>query len=100
MGLNVELQDERGLALNSVPDTLNTIARLLPDDDSFPFLSSIDLYGDTVFNRPQMTRFLIEWQSLAAKARTDEERELLASIELLARRCQSEAHLYLKFIGD
>ena len=63
-------------------------------------LASIDPYGDTIFNRLQMERFLSEWVDVAAKPRTSEERTLVQEIEKLAHRCQDEVHVYLKFIGD
>jgi hypothetical protein len=63
-------------------------------------LSSIDPYGNTVFNRLQIERFLEEWATVSVKARSSEERSLLAAIEKMAFRCQREVHLYLKFIGD
>ncbi len=63
-------------------------------------LASIDSYGDTIFNRMQMPRFLSEWSEISANAQSSEERELMLKIEALARRVQNEVHLYLKFIGD
>src|SRR5271170_479231 len=102
MGLTIELQDEFGAARHSLIDPQNWLKELLPhgDDESHPMLASIDLYGNTVFNRPQMPLFLSEWAKVSAKAQTSEQRELLDEIETLARRCRDEVHLYLKFIGD
>jgi hypothetical protein len=102
MGLGVELQDEQGETLDSTSDPKNLLGRLLPphDDQACPFLASIDPYGDTVFNRLQMDRFLSEWVGVAAKVQTSEERALVSVIAALARRCRDEVHLYLKFIGD
>ena len=101
MGLGIELQDECGATLESVTDPKNLLSRLLPsNDDAHPTLASIDPYGDTVFNRLQMARFLREWAVISTKALTSEERGLLAAIEKMALRCRDEVHLYLKFIGD
>jgi hypothetical protein len=102
MGLDVELQDERGDARASTGDPKNLLGGLLPanDDQACPFLASIDPYGDTVFNRLQMDRFLSEWARVMTKARTPEERALVSAIQALACRCRDEVHLYLKFIGD
>src|SRR4051812_16087508 len=102
MGLDVELQDERGETLASTSDPKNLLSGLLPssDDQACPFLASIDPYGDTVFNRLQMNRFLSEWAGVVMKAQTSEETALVSAIETLARRCRDEIHLYLKFIGD
>jgi hypothetical protein len=102
MGLGIALQDEMGSELAVVVDPKNHLGRLLPppEDSAHPMLTSIDFYGDTVFNRMQMDRFLAEWADVSAKAFGPEERELVSAIEGLARRCQDEVHLYLKFIGD
>jgi hypothetical protein len=62
MGIEVELQDERCVTLEVVSPG-RFLALLLPplDDDAHPMLALIDPYGDTIFNRIQMTRFLREW---------------------------------------
>jgi hypothetical protein len=83
MGLGIELQDERGGVLESVADPKNLLGRLLPanEDWSQPMLASIDFYGDTVFNRMQIGRFLPEWAAVSTKAETPEESSLIEAIE-------------------
>jgi hypothetical protein len=102
MGLGIELQNEQGQTLEFVADPKNLLGRLLPpsEDSCHPMLTSIDPYGDTVFNRIQIERFLHEWILVSAKVQTSEESSLVAAIEKMARRCHDEVHLYLKFIGD
>ena len=102
MGLGIQLQDEWGGQLDMVADPKNFLGQLLPqnDDPLHPMLASIDSYGDTVFNRMQMPRFLSEWLVISVKVQSPEERELVAKIESFARRVQDEVHLYLKVIGD
>lgn len=102
MGLGITLQDEFGAELDTVVDPKNLLGKLLPeyDDPAHPLLASIDFYGDTVFNRVQMDRFLVEWSDVMAKANTSEETALVSAIEGLAHRCRDGVHLYLKFIGD
>jgi hypothetical protein len=102
MALGIELQDEHGERLESVVDPTNLLGRLLPpnDDRSYPMLASIDPYGDTVFNRVQIERFLVEWAAISTSAQSSEERSLVAAVEKMALRCHGEVHLYLKFIGD
>ena len=102
MGLGIELQDERGGRIDSVADPRNLLGPLLPapDDRILILLSAIDPYGDTVFNRIQMERFLSEWTSIASSCKTQEEKELVSKIASMALRCRDEVHLYLKFIGD
>jgi hypothetical protein len=103
MGLDIQLQDEFGGQIDSILDPKNLLPGLLPPDEkieAYPMLSGIDLYGDTVFNRLQMPRFLSEWAEVASNARTEEERKLVLDIQELARRCSDDVHKYLKFIGD
>ena len=102
MGLGITLQDELGTELDTVVDPKNFLGKLLPehDDPAHPMLTSIDFYGDTVFNRMQMERFLAEWADVRAKAHAPDEQALVSAVEGLARRCRDEVHLYLKFIGD
>jgi hypothetical protein len=102
MGLGITLQDELGAEVDSVVDPKNFLGKLLPehDDAAHPMLASIDFYGDTVFNRMQMDRFLAEWADVAAKSAAPEEEALVSAVGELARSCQNGVHLYLKFIGD
>jgi hypothetical protein len=102
MGLEIVLQTELGARVDSVADPKNYLGKLLPDIDGekYPLLGGIDPYGDTVFNGLQMRRFLLEWADVSAKASMPEERNLVAKIDELARRCRDEVHLYIRFVGD
>jgi hypothetical protein len=103
MGFNVELQDELGGRIDGVDDPRGLLDRLLPEPnnrDDYPFLKSLDAYGDTTFNRLQMPRFLKEWASMSLKATTADEQAIVSAVEALARRCRDEVHTYLKFVGD
>ena len=102
MGLEIELQDEWGGRLDTIADPKNFLGRLLPqnDDPLHPILAAIDSYGDTVFNRMQMPRFLSEWSAISAKVQSREEQELISKIAVMAQRVRDEVGLYLKFVGD
>lgn len=103
MGFNVELQDELGGRLDGVDDPRGLLNKLLPepgDRDDYPFLRSIDNYGDTTFNHLQMPRFLKEWAAISVKATNADQEAIVSAVEALARRCRDEVHTYLKFIGD
>jgi hypothetical protein len=103
MGLDIELRDEFGGRVEGIGDPKNLLAGLLPQAEksgAYPMLAGIDPYGDTVFNRIQMPRFLFEWVDVVAGARSEEDRELVLEIARMARRCAAEVHTYLKFIGD
>ncbi len=102
MGLTIALEDECGRVKETVDDAQNLLHRLLGrvDPASYPMLASIDWYGDTVFNRVQMTRFLAEWDSVTGQSLTHEEEPLFSAVRRLALRCQDGVHNYVKFYGD
>lgn len=101
MAIEVALQNERGEVLAIVHDSRNLMPRVLERSlADQPYLSQIDWYGDTVFNRVQMPGFLSAWRVLAEKTQSPDEAKLVNEISKLAERCASEVHLYLKFIGD
>jgi hypothetical protein len=101
MGLDITLLSYRGETIETIGDPKNFLHKILPpaDEESDNLLTKIDWYGDTFFNYLQMKRFLAEWGSLAARARTTDEQNLLASVRSLAMRCQKDRGI-LKFTGD
>jgi hypothetical protein len=102
MGLAVTVEAEDGSQIAEVLDPTNVLHRLLPSkgDDTYYCLRYVDRYGNTVFNRLQMETVLQELERMRVNARGADELELLARLAELARRCQAEPHLYLKFYGD
>jgi hypothetical protein len=101
MGFDINLESERGEVIATVADPTNLLHRLiersLPDE---PLLAEIDWYGDTVFNRLQIPRFLSHWQILEGRAKTSDELQIVEDVKELAVRCGESVHLYLKFVGD
>lgn len=101
MGFKVALEDERGERLETIIDYTNRLHRLLrPYQGGDSFLSQLDWYGNTVFNHLQMPLLLSAFRELAQQIENEEEQRLVEGIMGLAKRCESEVHLYLKFIGD
>jgi hypothetical protein len=102
MGLDINLESERGEVIDSVGDPHNFLHKLLPlpGDESGTILSWIDWYGNTCFNHLQMKRFLDEWDQLMGRAQNSEVKELLSQVRDLAVRCLKERTYHLKFIGD
>jgi hypothetical protein len=99
LGIDVNLQDERGGVIEAIYDPRNLLNNLLPREDR-SLLSGIDPYGNTTFNRLQIDQFLLEWKEIKKKQLTAEQAEHLQKIEDLALRSKNDVHLYLKFIGD
>jgi hypothetical protein len=69
-------------------------------DSRFICLGCIDPYGDTIFNRLQMKPLLKEIDLVSATAQSPEDKDAIARVERMAKRCQEDVHLYLRFIGD
>lgn len=94
--------DLSGTELERVEDTEDLLDDILSYEDrsGFPFLSSIDAYGFTTFNRRQMDPFLEEWTRFKAKINLASAHTILDRVEDMATKCRSEPHTYLKFIGE
>lgn len=99
MGIDVNLQDEKGAVIECIFDERNLLSELLPREDG-SLLSFIDPYGETIFNRLQIDQFLAEWSELEKKELKTEQAEYLKRVRQLAMKSKSDVHLYLKFIGD
>ena len=99
MGIDVNLQDERGAVIESLHDEKSLLNKLLPRENH-SLLSGIDPYGDTIFNQLQMDQFLSELNELKKREMAPDQAKHLEKIETLALRCQRGVHLHLKFIGD
>jgi hypothetical protein len=102
MSMTVRLETENGEVLESVSDPSNALHRILPahDDAAYGYVGCIDWYGDTTFNALQIPRFLSEWSRLLPAARAHGSEGLHRKVEAMAKRCQQEVHVYLKFLGD
>lgn len=102
MGVDVHLQNESGKRLQSISDPKGIVATLIPiDDERFPLLRHVDLYGDTIFNRSQCRQLISELEFLERSQKLKPEASAcLDELKKLARKCEGEPHLYLKFVGD
>jgi hypothetical protein len=88
----------------SLPQRPNPLtAAMLPlgRPDDYPFLASIDPYGNTCFNGKQTNALLLELSALAAEQPQNESiRALARAIEVLVGSFMHKPHRYLWFIGD
>lgn len=98
----VSLRDERGSHLVEIgrptgsKDPLSKI-----DSTVFPLLSSIDPYGNTIFNRIQMSRLPGEIQRLINSIMlSSDEVDFLNKITELCSQGSRKPHHYLWFLGD
>jgi len=102
MGLTVCLETEAGESLEQVEDPTNILHRLLPRpaDANYRWCSTIDWYGDTVFNRLQAPHLLEEWRRISTLASQPDEVSLMRAVERMAEKLEDGGHIYLRFYGD
>jgi len=100
--MTVLIVDENGSLVEQTGDPQNHLHRILANvgADDFLLLKDVDWYGDTIFNRLQMTRFISEWRMLRNLAVAYGAEAIHTKIEGMASRCAQEVHVYLKFQGD
>ena len=67
MGIEVVIEDETGMKIRSLEDPTNVLHRVLPPSSSsdYEYLSKVDWYGDTIFNRYQIPAIQEELAPLA-----------------------------------
>lgn len=95
------MESETGEVLATISDPQNLLHRLLERSVTVePLLAEIDWYGDTIFNRLQIPRFLSHWRTLASQGKSPDELKIVEDVKELAVRCGGSAHLYLRFVGD
>ena len=103
MGLVISIRDENGMELSEIiADTTNLLVPLIASSQfaDSPMLSSIDLYGDTIFNNLQVPHLIDEMNRASHFAQDLLLRTLVARLLQYASRVKAEPHTYLAFIGD
>ncbi|HTZ89203.1 MAG TPA: hypothetical protein VMA71_02620 [Alloacidobacterium sp.] len=102
MGLCIALQFDSGEQTFLMSDERNLLGRILEtlNEQEFPTLTSIDLYGDTTFNRLQVRRLLNELDVLLNQTWTANEQSLLQAVRAIGKKSQEDVHQYVVFIGD
>jgi PAS domain-containing protein len=103
MSVSAQLVSERGEIIEEVFDEegrLRALIESVPEFESTHCIQYMNPYGDTIFNQLQLVRFLEEWKMVEAQADTEEEKEIVASVQRLALLAEEENHMYIKFVGD
>ena len=97
MSLIVKLEDDLGEQGEWV-----MLHGVLParEEQEFLVLRGIDPYGKTVFNHLQMETFLEEWERVQHRARDESQRDAWQKVKEMAKRCQEDRDLYLRFVGN
>jgi hypothetical protein len=99
--IDVTVETEKGQRRAELGTRARQLGRLLAlaSQRRFELLRFVDPYGDTVFNRPQMETFLLEWAELTKEA-TDEEVNACERVTEMGEYVRDNPHHYLKFYGD
>jgi hypothetical protein len=103
MGIDLQWTSEHGEILESVADPRALVSKIV---DAVPRFEEsicarfIDPYGDTIFNRAQITVLKEELQSVPDDALDEEARTHLKQMVELASKAEGQVHTYLKFYGD
>lgn len=103
MSYTVVLEDEHATRVDSEAVGSRAIDHLLGhiSEDKYPWLATLDPYGDTTFNRLQAPHIMAELEQLKRSATTPEEESVIDQILRLAKRCRAEGpNAYLRFYGD
>ena len=71
-------------------------------DETYPLLSGIDPYTNTIFNRLQMTRVIDELERRIETMDAGPRRRSVERVLALARESRDDSgpHAYLVFVGD
>lgn len=86
--------------VDSWADASHVVAPEMYDDEkTFPLLSGIDPYGNTIFNQVQIPRFITELERRLEAFDPGPRRRSVERVLALARDCRG-AHKYLVFVGD
>jgi hypothetical protein len=102
MGWIISLEGERGDHIEKLGDPHRMFLHLLKkvDKTATSCLRFIDPYGNTIFNRLQMSQLITELEILNKAAENPEQNNFIKELKDLAQRCAEEPHLYLKIIGE
>ena len=100
MGLTVQIEDERGEREGDPwwHQRLNEV--LIAERPETRCLRFIDPYGNTVFNQVQLPVLLEELREVRKRLSDAELRTVVDTLSTMVQRAASEAHTYIRFIGD
>jgi hypothetical protein len=92
-----------GPAISTLPDPRGILTGLLLNLDlgGTICLRFVDPWGDTMFNAAQAAVLGSELRELLRTGDlSEEQRNAVCSMQMLADRCAAEVHTYLTFVGD
>lgn len=101
--INLQLEDEEGniieKAKGNFADIISVLERIESYARMYPWLSTVDPYGYTVFNIRQTPKLIAELAQL--KGDLTEKKKILNEIDNAVFFLEKvEQHLYIRFVGD
>lgn len=102
MGIDMTIEDEKGIVLDEILDNRDQFSQLLRklDLQSTHCLQYIVPYTDTIFNQLQASRLVQELVDLESQVGEARERLLLSERAEMVRRHLKSPHLFVKIYGD
>ena len=68
-------------------------------DKKYPWIMTIDPYGDTTFNPLQWPHLISEFNQLQAELEDKNAKNILVNLIAFLKKNQEQTHTYIKFIG-
>ena len=97
MGWIVIKEDEKGNTILTLPGEFN-IPNIGETDFNFKILKYLDPYGDTTFNKSMFEDLITDLTFIKSTVLNDD--PIIDKVITLAKECNDEIHVYLKFYGD
>ena len=97
MSWTIILENEKGETIQMLPESFDyeELQKLILP--KFKLLQYLDPYGDTTFNNLQIEHLILDLNLLKY---ISQQKDAIDKIILLAKKCRTEVHTYIKFYGD
>ena len=105
MGIEIQLEDERGNRIKYLPDGFEFVLKLInaipkEEEENCKCLSMINPYGDTTFNCLQIPYLINEIMRASQFCKDPDAIDHGRKTIDLGQEAMKESHTYLKFYGD
>lgn len=104
--ININYENENGELIEELPINFTDVLSLLFKENfeenkiKYPWITTIDPYGDTVFNKLQWTHLAKEFNELKKEINEEKVKNILDGLVLFMKKNENHPHTYLKFYGD
>jgi len=103
--INVDYENEQGEAIERLPINFVDVLSVLYKNEEvnakkYPWIMTIDPYGDTTFNLLQWAHLISEFTELEKSLENENAKNIVNGLIHFLKKNQNNTHTYLKFIGD